>query len=219
MRGKSCKHRRSWASWLNGSHFADPQEDDPVDGEETAEGILSYSQIAERIAVPLAAILDELVRTPADQLAITPEWLCRQHKALVGHLFPDWAGRFRDRDVRVGAHIPPRYFEVPVHIRQFCDDLAARLGHSDWGTMSGAAELLAWADGRFQWVHPFRDFNGRIGRVLLVALMHRLGLPPMDTVPIEPEKRRQYLDALQAADHGDLGPLTDLWMSRLWSAL
>jgi fido (protein-threonine AMPylation protein) len=187
--------------------------------EETAEGILSYTQIAERIALPLAAILDELVRTPADQISITSEWLCQQHKALAGHLFPDWAGRFRDRDVRVGAHTPPRYFEVPVHVRQFCDDLTERLRHADEGALADLAESFAWADWRFQWIHPFRDFNGRIGRVLLVALIHRLGLPPMDTVPTEPEQRQQYLDALQTADNGDLGHLRDIWARRIAKTL
>ena len=60
------------------------------------------------------------------------------------------------------------------------------------------AELLAVADGRFQSIHPFRDFNGRVGRVLLVALLHVLNLPPIEIVPAEMALRQAYLEALKA---------------------
>jgi Fic family protein len=173
------------------------------------------------LAVALVGILDEIVQTPPERTTITPEWLCLRHQKLTGDLFPNWAGRYRDLNIQVGTHTPPPFYEVPMLVRLFCDDLAERLRRvslEDTGLLS-VAELLAWADWRFQWIHPFRDFNGRIGRVLLVALLHRTGLPPMDTAPTEPNTRRQYLSALRAADQGDLGPLTDLWIHRIAETL
>ena len=122
-------------------------------------------------------------------------------------------------NVQVGAHTPPPYYEVPIHMRQFCDDLGERLCHELNGTLGGCASLLAWADWRFQWVHPFKDFNGRIGRVLLAALLYKLGLPHVETAPPDREARTQYLDALRAADNGDLEPLTELWVRRLVDGL
>lgn len=104
-------------------------------------------------------------------------------------------------------------------MRQFCDDLAERLRHDPVASVSDAAEFLAWSDWRFQWIHPFKDFNGRIGRVLLAALLYKLALPHVETAPSDPGKRRQYLDSLQAADHGDLGLLTDLWVTRIGETL
>jgi hypothetical protein len=154
-----------------------PPEDSPEKSEDdsaqlgstrffdTAEGRKSYTEVAERLAVSLAGILQRIVESTSESLAITPEWLCHQHRVLAGDLFPDWA---------------------------------------DW---------------RFQWIHPFRDFNGRIGRVLLVALIHRMGLPPMDTIQTESDTRHQYLEALRAADNGNLQPLTILWMQRIAEAL
>jgi Fic family protein len=122
-------------------------------------------------------------------------------------------------NVQVGAHIPPPYYEVLIHIRQFCDDLAERLRHDPGASVTSAAEFLAWADWRFQWIHPFKDFNGRIGRVLLAALLYKLSLPHVETAPADPTARRAYLDDLQAADDGDLGPLTDIWTRRLVGTL
>jgi fido (protein-threonine AMPylation protein) len=185
---------------------------------ETAEGRLSYQELSERLAVPLVAIYDEILQNRSDQIIITSEWLCGRHKCLAGHLFPDWAGRFRDVNVQVGSHTPPPYYEVPIHMRQFCDDLSARLLHLNQESVANCAEFLAWADWRFQWIHPFKDFNGRIGRVLLAALLYKLGLPHVVTAPTEHD-RRDYLDALQSADEGEVGPLTEMWLRRLAEAL
>jgi hypothetical protein len=90
---------------------------------ETAEGRLSYQELSERLAVPLVAIYDELLQESPKQLVINSEWLCFRHKRLAGHLFPDWAGRFRDVNVQVGSHTPPPFYEVPIHMRHLCDDL------------------------------------------------------------------------------------------------
>jgi fido (protein-threonine AMPylation protein) len=167
---------------------------------ETAEGRRSYQELSERLAVPLVAIYDELLQESPKQLVINSELLCLRHKRLAGRLFPDWAGRFRDVNVQVGSHTPPPYYEVPIHMRQFCEDLSARLLHLDQESVANCAELLAWTDWRFQWIHPFKDFNGRIGRVLLAALLYKLGLPHLETASTERTNRRDYLAALQSAD-------------------
>jgi Fic family protein len=99
-------------------------------------------------------------------------------------------------------------------MRQFCDDLNERLLHLNQESSANCAEFLAWADWRFQWIHPFKDFNGRIGRVLIAALLYKLGLPHVETAPLDREARTQYLDALRAADQGDLATLGELWIRR-----
>jgi hypothetical protein len=104
-------------------------------------------------------------------------------------------------------------------MQQFCDDLAERLRHDPGAFIGSAAEFLAWADWRFQWIHPFKDFNGRIGRVLLASLLFKLSLPHVETAPADPSARRAYLDALQSADDGNLGPLTETWVRRIAETL
>ncbi len=188
---------------------------------DTAEGVKSYTEVAEHLAVSLAIILRRIVDADPATLNFTPEWLCLCHLDLAGALFPDWAGRFRDRNVQIGHHQPPPFYEVPVHMRLFCDDLAERLRHiqPDVPDLHAIAELLAVADGRFQSIHPFRDFNGRVGRILLVALVHVLGLPPVKIVPSGPEFRQAYFEALNAADQGEYGLLTEMWLRRLADSL
>lgn len=155
--------------------------------------------------------LDDLLDTNPEDIAFTPDWLRGIHRRLAGELFPDWGGRFRMTDVQVGTHLPPPAHTVAVQVNDFCLDLAERLRH-----LSGAesvADLLAWVDWRFQWIHPFKDFNGRVGRILLVVLAYKLGLPPAD--PAADEDKAAYFQALRAADAGNLVPLREIWLERL----
>lgn len=99
-----------------------------------------------------------------------------------------------------------------MHMKNFCLDLGERLRHIN-GAQS-LAELLAWVDWRFQWIHPFKDFNGRIGRILLVALGYRLNLPPVDPAA-QGAAAQEYFSALRAADDGNLLPLQSIWLTRL----
>ena len=56
-----------------------------------------------------------------------------------------------DVNVQVGTHIPPPYFEVPVHIRLYCEDLSARLASvKEQEEIEKISETLAYADWRFQ---------------------------------------------------------------------
>ena len=178
----------------------------------TAAGSLTYTEVSERIAVNIAHCLDTLLDQSPEEIRITPEWIGGIHRSVAGELFPDWAGRFRGTDVQVGTHFPPPGHEVAAHIKNFCLDLEVRLRYLQGA--ASIAELLAWVDWRFQWIHPYRDFNGRTGRILLVALCYKLGLPPMNPAADDSGKQA-YFEALRAADAGDLGLLTELWLGRL----
>ena len=178
----------------------------------TIAGLLGYNEVAERLAVNIAHCLDALLENPPEDIRITSEWICDIQRRITGDLFPEWAGHFRTTDVQVGTHLPPPGHENTVHIKNFSLDLEERQHH-----LHGAesiAEPLAWADWRFQWIHPYKDFNRRVGRILLIALTYKLALPPIDPASDEPGKVG-YFGALRAADAGDLAELNDLWLNGL----
>ncbi|MBU3678403.1 MAG: Fic family protein [Candidatus Kapabacteria bacterium] len=69
----------------------------------------------------------------------------------------------------------------------------------------------AWLHHRFTQIHPFQDGNGRVARALASLVFLRKGLFPL---VVREEDRIRYIDALEKADQGDLGPLVQLF-SRL----
>ena len=67
----------------------------------------------------------------------------------------------------------------------------------------------AWLHHRFAQMHPFEDGNGRVARALTVAVFLRGDY--LVLVIRDEEHRDPYLDALEAADDGDLEALVDLF--------
>ena len=64
--------------------------------------------------------------------------------------------------------------------------------------------VAAWLHHRFAQTHPFADGNGRVARALVTwHLVQRHYLP----IVVTRDDRNHYIDALEAADDGDLGPL------------
>lgn len=169
-------------------------------------------EVSERLAARVADCLDALFDADPASIDITSDWLLAVHRAIAGELFPEWAGKWRATDVQVGTHLPPPPRDVSVQMRNFCLDLDERLHHV--GGAQSLAELLAWVDWRFQWIHPFKDFNGRVGRILLVVLGYRLNLPPVDPAA-PPADAQAYFAALRAADAGNHLPLQEIWLRRL----
>lgn len=183
---------------------------------ESSLGIKTYTELAPYLAKGVERVMASLVNAKPDELIISPEFICRLHNDAFGELFPSWAGKYRDRDVTVGKHNPPPYFEVPVLMRQYCDDLEFRLSSRGLNPQINdeLIEVLAFAEGRILSVHPFLDFNGRIARMLLFALLYRLNLPPISLVP-EEKNKAEYLKALSEADRFNWHPLIEIWRNRL----
>ncbi len=68
-------------------------------------------------------------------------------------------------------------------------------------------EHLAKVHADFERIHPFRDGNGRTGRLVLNLILVRRGFAP---AIIYKRDRPKYLAALERSDRGDFGPLGEI---------
>jgi fido (protein-threonine AMPylation protein) len=68
--------------------------------------------------------------------------------------------------------------------------------------------VAAWLHHRFTEIHPYQDGNGRVARALITLILLRADLLPL---VVDRDLRVEYLDALQAADHGDLAALASMF--------
>lgn len=112
-------------------------------------------------------------------------------------------GSFRRHDIApFGRGMrPPPHPEIPALIRDWLADL------NDGPRERHALVFLADAHAAFERIHPFRDGNGRAGRLVLNLLLVRHGYPPAIVLKRE---RARYLAALARADAGDSGSLAEL---------
>ena len=156
-----------------------------------------------------ALILDRLVPQAAAQgpAFFTPALIAELHRAVVqgDPGYPDAPGALRECVVWIGgprADIAySRYNPTPpARIAACLDDTIAYLrGEGMQGMTQGLIERMAIAHAHFEAVHPFRDGNGRVGRLLLPLMMAAEGTVPLYLSPYIEAHRQAYYDALAAA--------------------
>ncbi|MHB8468820.1 MAG: Fic family protein [Gaiellaceae bacterium] len=136
------------------------------------------------------------------RLVVEPAWLHAPPDALHPREGP---GSFRQHDSRPfsGGMTPPPFPDVPARVSDWLRD-------ADRGPAGEQHAILFVADlhARFERIHPFRDGNGRVGRLATNLLLVRHGYPP---AVIYKRDRTRYLNALRRADRSDVGPLAEIF--------
>jgi len=94
---------------------------------ETSRGLLSYSQIAPLLAEQVLRVEHEIAAAAFDAQPLSPELILEFHRQVAAELCPQWAGHWRDAEVRVGEHHPPPPYRVPMLMRDYGEDLRVRM--------------------------------------------------------------------------------------------
>ena len=118
--------------------------------------------------------------------------LLKAHKILMTDLL-DTAGSFRAVNVKVGNHIAPYFSEV----RQLMENLFEWLENSDEHPLIKSCVFHY----EFEFIHPFRDGNGRIGRLWQSVILSdwRRVFTTIPTESIVKEYQQSYYKALENA--------------------
>lgn len=135
---------------------------------------------------------------------MTPGLFRTLHSLLLADLDPEQAGQFRTENVAIsGAKVlPPHFHDVPELVRELLGAPAFYAG--DLNPM----QLAAWAHWAVARVHPFKDGNGRMARLVQDYLLLRSHYVP---APLNAEDREGgYYAALEASDLGNGKALLEL---------
>ena len=143
------------------------------------------------------------------------EWEIRQiHSLILRKIDPEEAGRYRTLDVQAAGtgYVYPLHYllsELTTEFVTWLNSAEAQRLHP--------VRYAAEAHHRFVTLHPFRDGNGRTGRLWMNLLLLRAGYP---IAIISNENRQRYIEALiqgQQSDHWE--PLYTLIMDATQTAL
>ncbi len=132
------------------------------------------------------------INKKAKEKELTPAVIESLHKMLISNIRDDVAGRFR-RDnefVRVGNHIAP-------HPKEVVGRLEKMLAEYNATSHENVIRRIAKLHLTFEYIHPFVDGNGRIGRVINNYLLIREGFVPINIKFID---RKKYYEAFREFD-------------------
>lgn len=192
---------------------------------ETALGVIPRSKLLKLELEGIQKGLDFIYKLVSKNknIKITPELICKLHKVSFAWIFPKWAGKYRKVQVTISGKETPPFYQLPEFITNLCADLKKRLKHlpepqSD-NFIVEVVKLVSWVQHRFVFIHPFLDYNGRIGRMLTVLLLLELGLPPIEIKAETTSDRKRYINSLQKADNGDFSSLENIISQALSESL
>jgi excisionase family DNA binding protein len=133
--------------------------------------------------------------------SLTKQNILDLHRIIMKNIVDD-AGKFRRTEVRIaGAYfMPPPAYEVSKHIQEMVE----------WYNKNPdelrPIELASILHHKFVSIHPFRDGNGRIGRLLMNMALIRYHYPIAIVLNVD---RKKYYDVLKKADYGEKVPLVN----------
>lgn len=150
------------------------------------------------------------------QLEEIGEWEIKQiHNLILRAIAPQEAGCYRQLDVKAAGTeyvYPPHYL-----LKDLMGEFILWLNSAEAKALH-PLEYAAQAHLRFVSIHPFRDGNGRTGRLLMNLLLLGAGYP---IVVISNQVRKAYIDALADAQQqdSDISQLLNLILDSAQSSL
>jgi cell filamentation protein len=161
--------------------------------------------VAESQALELAQ--DAAVDLYGSGHRFTANDVCRLHRLWLGPIYP-WAGEYRSVNIGKGgfqfAHAP-RIGSLMAELER---EALRRHTPCQTGPVLEIARALAEVHAELILVHPFRDGNGRLARLLMLLMALQAGLPPLDFSPLTGRGKRAYIAGIHAAMNRDYTSLT-----------
>ena len=154
------------------------------------------------------AVLDEVTE---DQI-IKADVLCEWHRRWLGHVY-EWAGRYRSVNMgKAEFHFAAAHL-IPQLMHKLEDSFLSVYMPCKGMQDEQLIDALAKVHIEFILIHPFREGNGRLSRLLANIMTLQAGQPMLD-FSIMDENKENYFAAVQAGLE-DCEPMKEIFMQVL----
>lgn len=153
--------------------------------------------------------LYEALFQPSFQLKqISVTLLRRWHRMWLGALY-DWAGQIRTVHMSKGDFRFASVHLVPSLLEQYEQHYLSQYPLLATYSTQQVVEFLAQSHVELILIHPFREGNGRLARLLLDVMATQAGFTPLD-YSLWDQNKGYYVGAIHAGVMGDYGPMQRL---------
>ena len=173
-------------------------------------GITSKREMDEAEAQEQLRALSELMTLYGAHQRFTAADVCRIHKMWLGDIY-EWAGKYRQVNISKGGFLFAAANQVPHLMAEFEKGPLREYTPCSFETRDEIATALAVVHVELVLVHPFREGNGRVARMLAVLMALQAGLPLLDFSDIRGKKKTAYFSGVQAGMDRDYGPMAKVF--------
>jgi len=132
--------------------------------------------------------------------------VCSMHRIWLGTIY-EWAGKYRQVTISKGEFT----FALPKFIPQLMTDFEKqellRYTPCNFKSREKQVQALAIVHTELLLIHPFREGNGRLSRLLAMLMALQAGLPPLDFSEFEGERKEEYFAAVQTGMDKNYQPM------------
>jgi len=142
----------------------------------------------------------------AEDTVITNPVLCEIHGHWMGDIY-EWAGRYRTVNLTKGDFRWPPAGRVATNMATFEEGVLRRETPCGGKSLEATARSITIVQAEFLLIHPFRDGNGRLIRLVSNLMALQAGFAPMDYGFEDVVRREAYIAAVRQGYVQDNGPL------------
>lgn len=169
-------------------------------------GITSPKVMDDAEARALERAMVGLVGKYNENHCFTAADICEMHKFWLGEIY-EWAGKYRQVNISKGNFPFAAATRIPSLLKGFERDVLARYTPCNFKDRNDIIRALAETHVELVLIHPFRDGNGRVSRMLSTLMALQAGLPLLDFGVIAGEKKAAYFAAVQAGMDKNYKPM------------
>jgi len=169
-------------------------------------GIKSKREMDQAEAREQFRALEELIRIYDQSHRFTAADVCRIHKIWLGPIYV-WAGQYRRVNLSKGDFPFAAANQIPRLMMEFEKGPLREYTPCQFTVMTEIVRAIAFVHTELLLIHPFREGNGRVARLLAILMALQAGLPPLDFGSIKGRKRQEYFAAVQAGLGRDYKPM------------
>ena len=128
------------------------------------------------------------------------------HKKWLGTVY-EWAGKYRQVTMSKGGFTFALPRVIPQLMADFEKNELNRFTPCNFDNQEEQAQALAIVHTELLLIHPFREGNGRLSRLLATLMALQAGLPPLDFSELEGERKEEYFAAVRQGMARDYRPM------------
>ncbi len=138
--------------------------------------------------------------------------ICKMHKIWLGNIY-EWAGKYRQVKMSKEDFTFAFPEQIPKLMTEFEKGPLREFTPCHFKTHSEIAKALAVVHTELVLIHPFREGNGRVARMLAILMAIQAGLPPLDFGVMIDKEKEKYIEAIHAGVGRNYEPMGKVFTS------
>lgn len=173
-------------------------------------GITRVREMDATEARALQTAMDRFVSQFDEQHLFTAANVRTMHRIWLGGIY-EWAGEYHSVNMSKDGFPFATAALIPDLMLKFQKRVLSRLTPCRFERRQDVYEALGEAHVELVLIHPFRDGNGRIARLLSILMALQAGLPMLDFGTIAAKRKTEYFAAIQAGLDRNYEPMARIF--------